>query len=155
MLWNAEDLQYICATNTVIVAQLVRASDCGSEGRGFETPHSPKSPGKSGLFCFITFPFNLKCVPYKEKAMSLQIFIGSPVNMATLRNYIFEHRINKNDIIVLNPTDYDHLLSDIKNSAEEIPVPLQIFGVRITKDNTATIELGKVQVIKDENTTFQ
>ena len=25
----------------VIVAQLVRASDCGSEGRGFETPHSP------------------------------------------------------------------------------------------------------------------
>ena len=23
------------------VAQLVRASDCGSEGRGFETPHSP------------------------------------------------------------------------------------------------------------------
>ena len=26
----------------VIVAQLVRASDCGSEGRGFETHHSPK-----------------------------------------------------------------------------------------------------------------
>jgi hypothetical protein len=27
--------------NTVAVAQLVRASDCGSEGRGFETPQSP------------------------------------------------------------------------------------------------------------------
>jgi hypothetical protein len=26
----------------VAVAQLVRASDCGSEGRGFETPQSPK-----------------------------------------------------------------------------------------------------------------
>lgn len=26
----------------MIVAQLVRASDCGSEGRGFETHHSPK-----------------------------------------------------------------------------------------------------------------
>ena len=26
---------------TVTVAQLVRASDCGSEGRGFETPQSP------------------------------------------------------------------------------------------------------------------
>jgi hypothetical protein len=26
---------------TVAVAQLVRASDCGSEGRGFETPQSP------------------------------------------------------------------------------------------------------------------
>jgi hypothetical protein len=24
-----------------IVAQLVRAPDCGSGGRGFETPHSP------------------------------------------------------------------------------------------------------------------
>ena len=29
------------ATNTVRVAQLVRASDCGSEGRGFETRFSP------------------------------------------------------------------------------------------------------------------
>ncbi len=24
-----------------VVAQLVRASDCGSEGRGFEPPHPP------------------------------------------------------------------------------------------------------------------
>jgi hypothetical protein len=31
------------AALTVVVAQLVRASDCGSEGRGFE-PHHP--PGK-------------------------------------------------------------------------------------------------------------
>ena len=30
------------ATETVAVAQLVRASDCGSEGRGFETPQSPR-----------------------------------------------------------------------------------------------------------------
>jgi hypothetical protein len=29
------------ALNMVIVAQLVRASDCGSEGRGFESHHSP------------------------------------------------------------------------------------------------------------------
>jgi hypothetical protein len=33
---------FALAKQTVIVAQLVRASDCGSEGRGFETPHSPK-----------------------------------------------------------------------------------------------------------------
>ena len=26
----------------VVVAQLVRASDCGSEGRGFETHHPPQ-----------------------------------------------------------------------------------------------------------------
>ena len=28
-------------TDTVVVAQLVRASDCGSEGRGFEPHHPP------------------------------------------------------------------------------------------------------------------
>ncbi len=28
-----------------VVAQLVRASDCGSEGRGFETHHPPKVQG--------------------------------------------------------------------------------------------------------------
>jgi hypothetical protein len=27
----------------VVVAQLVRASDCGSEGRGFESHHPPES----------------------------------------------------------------------------------------------------------------
>ena len=32
----------------VIVAQLVRASDCGSEGRGFEPRFSPK-PLKEGV----------------------------------------------------------------------------------------------------------
>ncbi len=33
---------YFCCPNTEIVAQLVRASDCDSEGRGFEPPHSPR-----------------------------------------------------------------------------------------------------------------
>ncbi len=45
---------YICTHKTVIVAQLVRASDCGSEGRGFETPHSPK---ESTLFTSVLFYF--------------------------------------------------------------------------------------------------
>ncbi len=39
----------------VRVAQLVRASDCGSEGRGFETHSSPKNKGCSknfGTSCF-------------------------------------------------------------------------------------------------------
>ena len=42
----------------VIVAQLVRASDCGSEGRGFETRLSPKIAklrGNSRLFLWIKF----------------------------------------------------------------------------------------------------
>ncbi len=33
------------ALHTVVVAQLVRASDCGSEGRGFETHHPPRKRG--------------------------------------------------------------------------------------------------------------
>lgn len=32
---------YICNLNTEVVAQLVRALDCGSRGRGFETLHPP------------------------------------------------------------------------------------------------------------------
>ncbi len=31
----------LCRNNMVVVAQLVRASDCDSEGRGFETHHPP------------------------------------------------------------------------------------------------------------------
>ena len=44
----------------VIVAQLVRASDCGSEGRGFETRLSPKSPEViQGFFCTLIFPISI------------------------------------------------------------------------------------------------
>ena len=35
------------AFQLVVVAQLVRASDCGSEGRGFEPHHPP--PARQGL----------------------------------------------------------------------------------------------------------
>ena len=33
---------YICGLKMVVVAQSVRASDCGSEGRGFESRLPPK-----------------------------------------------------------------------------------------------------------------
>ena len=52
----------------VAVAQLVRASDCGSEGRGFETPRLPRNrltllggffipflPSLTGLLFFRSF----------------------------------------------------------------------------------------------------
>jgi hypothetical protein len=51
----------------VVVAQLVRASDCGSEGRGFESHLPPKKEKhRSGAFLFLggslrslsTPPFN-------------------------------------------------------------------------------------------------
>ncbi len=36
----------------VVVAQLVRVSVCGSEGRGFEPHHPPKSSDENlGFFC--------------------------------------------------------------------------------------------------------
>ena len=44
-------------TQTEAVAQLVRASDCGSEGRGFETLQPPQSPPpKWGIFNFLIMP---------------------------------------------------------------------------------------------------
>ncbi len=39
----------------VIVAQLVRASDCGSEGRRFETGHSPRNRKRIGNQCVFLF----------------------------------------------------------------------------------------------------
>ena len=44
---------YICPRkNTVVVVQLVRTSDCGSEGRGFKSHHPPnkKASDFSGAF---------------------------------------------------------------------------------------------------------
>ena len=43
------ELLIFALLNTEVVAQLVRASDCGSEGRGFETPHPPSKKAKSAL----------------------------------------------------------------------------------------------------------
>ena len=44
---------YICTLQTVDVAQLVRASVCGTEGRGFEPHHLPEKPlmKMRGFFC--------------------------------------------------------------------------------------------------------
>ncbi len=41
------------ASNTVVVAQLVRALDCGSRGRGFEPHHPPETVPKLGAVFFI------------------------------------------------------------------------------------------------------
>lgn len=39
---------FAAPNNMVVLAQLVRASDCGSEGRGFE-PHIPPETIKAGI----------------------------------------------------------------------------------------------------------
>ena len=43
---------YFCHPQMVVVAQLVRASDCDSEGRGFEPHHPPKKAANQRLFIY-------------------------------------------------------------------------------------------------------
>lgn len=42
MFANSPEISIFAASNTVDVAQLVRASVCGTEGRGFEPHHLPR-----------------------------------------------------------------------------------------------------------------
>ena len=56
--------------NTEVVAQLVRASDCGSEGRGFETH---QSPGNLVDAAFTGF-FLLKELKKKQSTLFQKIF---------------------------------------------------------------------------------
>ena len=52
----------------VVVAQLVRASDCDSEGRGFEPHHPPKIESRSPAGFFYAFPsfFVTKAIIYEN-----------------------------------------------------------------------------------------
>lgn len=53
---SADFLSVIIAFVVAGVAQLVRASGCGSEGRGFDPHHSPQvycNSSFEGLFCFM------------------------------------------------------------------------------------------------------
>src|SRR5690554_4073655 len=53
--WRCCLISYFCRpNNTVVVAQLVRASVCGTEGRGFE-PHHPPEKGKDSKRIFALF----------------------------------------------------------------------------------------------------
>ncbi len=44
---------YLCIPNMVDVAQSVRASDCGSEGRRFEPALPPEKTGQKWLVFFL------------------------------------------------------------------------------------------------------
>jgi hypothetical protein len=47
-------------TQTVVVAQLVRAPDCGSGGRGFETHLPPNVKNPTGMWVFSFQPLTLR-----------------------------------------------------------------------------------------------
>jgi len=81
--------------------------------------------------------------------MSQQFFIGNPISFKSLRDYIFDHKINKGDSIVLNPLNYQSILEEIKNSEEEIDIPINVFGVLLVQHDS--VEVGKVQIVKNEH----
>lgn len=78
------------------------------------------------------------------------VVIGSKINTASIRDFLFAKRIDKGDTLVLNPMDYEHLLEEIKQSSEPIPVPLDVLGVLITKDTSGDVPVGKVQIVGDD-----
>lgn len=56
-LWSGNVATLIADALMVIIAQLVRASDCGSEGRGFESHWSPYSFARFFLFSVLASLF--------------------------------------------------------------------------------------------------
>ena len=73
------------------------------------------------------------------------------VSFASLRDYIFEHKVNRGDSLVLSIQDFEHLLDEIRNSGEPVPVPINIFGVLLVKDTSGAVENGKIQIVKNED----
>ena len=61
-------LYYLCTRKiTVVIAQLVRASDCGSEGRGFEPrfpPWKENNGNRFSLFLFFVISINSNSYSY-------------------------------------------------------------------------------------------
>ena len=90
---NIKDYPYLCTAfkkcnNMVTVVQLVRASDCGSECRGFESLQSPK---KKRNFSD-DFPLFLLYTPFTgtQGSMWVNVTMGQRNN---LRDFIFKHII--------------------------------------------------------------
>ncbi|RZJ72170.1 hypothetical protein [Flavobacterium sp.] len=73
------------------------------------------------------------------------------MSVAGIRDYIITHRIDHGDSLVLNAHDFDHLVQDMRESADEVPdFPIKILNVIITKDTTDAVPAGKVQIVKNE-----
>jgi hypothetical protein len=88
----------------VVVAQLVRASDCGSEGRGFESHLPPKKNPKHLLISRLGLFFN--------KRKSLLRKVSSLFNQDFFVNYPFGREYLQNVKTVLkigNPDFYQAL----------------------------------------------
>lgn len=82
--------------------------------------------------------------------MGQQVFIGSEISFKSLRDYVFVHKLEKGDTIVIHPQNYERILEEIKNAEESIDIPINVFGILLVKDTTDTVEFGKVEIIKNE-----
>lgn len=87
----------------------------------------------------------------KPNAMSQQFTLGKEISIRLLRDYIIEHKVNPGDSIVVNPMNFEHLVEEARKSPEGIDIPMKIVGVIIAKDNTAGVEVGKIQIVKNEH----
>jgi len=82
--------------------------------------------------------------------MSEFVVVGHAISIASIRDYLFAKKIDKGDTLVLNPTDYESIGEEIKNSEEPIDIPVNVFGVLLVKDTTDNVPVGKVQIIKND-----
>jgi len=82
--------------------------------------------------------------------MSQFVSIGHGISVAAIRDYLFAKRIDKGDSLILNPTDYDTIGEEMKNSDEPIDIPVNVLGVLLLKDTTGDVPAGKVQIVKNE-----
>lgn len=82
--------------------------------------------------------------------MSEYIALAGRVSTASIRNFLFEKRVDKGDTLVLNPMDYEHVIDEIRNSDEPVDIPLNVLGVLLTKSDN--VPVGKVQIVKNDKT---
>lgn len=72
------------------------------------------------------------------------------ISVAGIRDYLITHRVDQGDTLVLHPQDYDHILTEARNSEVPLDLPIKLFGVLITQDKTLSVPFGKVQIVKNE-----
>lgn len=83
--------------------------------------------------------------------MAQQFTLGKEISVRLLRDYVIEHKVDKGDSIVLSALNYEHIVEEMKNSPEGLSIPIKILGVLIAKDNTHSVETGKIQIVKNQN----
>lgn len=83
--------------------------------------------------------------------MSQQFTLGKEISVRLLRDYVIEHKIDKGDSIVLSPLNFEHIVEEMKHSPEGLSVPIKILGVILAKDNTGSVDTGKIQIVKNQN----